>query len=102
MVVVGVQHIMYAHFVSTLVPAWIPARLFWACFVGAAFLATALSQFTRVLARWSATLIGIMFSVFVLIVHAPRVAGAMHNGNEWTSLLIALAMAGTSFILVDA
>jgi uncharacterized membrane protein len=102
MVVVGVQHFMYAHFVAALVPAWIPARLFWAYFVGVAFFATALSQVTRVLAHCSAKLAGVMFLIFVAILHAPRVAGAIHNGNEWTSLLIALAMAGTSFILAEA
>jgi hypothetical protein len=102
MVVVAVQHFMYAHFVAALVPAWIPARLFWAYFVGVAFFATALSQITRVLAHSSAKLIGVMFLIFVAIVHAPRVAGAIHNGNEWTSLLVALAMAGTAFILAEA
>ena len=37
----GTQHLMYARFVSTLVPAWIPGRLFWAYFVGIAFFAAA-------------------------------------------------------------
>jgi uncharacterized membrane protein len=37
LVVVAIQHFMYAHFVATLVPAWLPARLFWAYFVGGAF-----------------------------------------------------------------
>jgi len=30
LVVVGIQHFMYARLVATLVPAWIPGHLFWA------------------------------------------------------------------------
>lgn len=41
MVVVGVQHLHFATFVATLVPAWIPWRFFWACFVGGSFFAAA-------------------------------------------------------------
>jgi uncharacterized membrane protein len=99
MVVVGVQHMMYAGFVATLVPTWMPARLFWAYFVGAAFFATAVSLLTQILARWAATLIGAMFVIFVAILHAPRVAAALHNGNEWTSLFVALAMAGSAWAI---
>ncbi len=33
------QHFLYARFVATLVPAWIPWHLFWAIFVGVAFVA---------------------------------------------------------------
>lgn len=29
LLVFGVQHFLYAHFIATLVPAWIPGRLFW-------------------------------------------------------------------------
>jgi uncharacterized membrane protein len=102
LVVVGVQHFMYAQFVSTLVPAWIPSHLFWAYFIGAGFFATALSIFTRVLTSLATTLQGIVFCVFVATLHVPRVAAAPHSGNEWTSLFVALAMAGTSFAIASA
>jgi hypothetical protein len=28
-----------------------------------------------------------MFFLWVVLVHAPRVAAAPHNGNEWNSVL---------------
>ena len=37
LLVFGVQHFLYARFIATLVPAWIPGRLFWAYFIGVAF-----------------------------------------------------------------
>jgi hypothetical protein len=39
LLVFGIQHSMYARYVATLVPSWIPGHLFWAYFVGVAFIA---------------------------------------------------------------
>jgi hypothetical protein len=43
-----------------------------------------------------------MFLLWVLVLHAPRVAASPRNGDEVTSLLVALAMGGASFILAGA
>ena len=40
--------------------------------------------------------------VFVLIVHAPRIVGALHNANEWTSGFVALAMSGGGLVAACA
>jgi uncharacterized membrane protein YphA (DoxX/SURF4 family) len=102
LVVFGVQHVMYGAFVATLIPPWIPGRLFLAYFVGIAFFAASLAIVSGRVAALAATLLGAMFLSWVLILHAPRVAGASHNGNEWTSLLIALAMSGAAFMVAGA
>jgi uncharacterized membrane protein YphA (DoxX/SURF4 family) len=102
LLVVGVQHFMYAKFVSTLVPAWMPSRLFLAYLVGAGFFATAASLLTRVFTRFAAAVQGIVFAIFVIIVHIPRVAATSHGGNEWTSLFVAVAMTATSFVIAVA
>jgi uncharacterized membrane protein YphA (DoxX/SURF4 family) len=102
LVVFGVQHVIYGAFVATLIPAWIPGRLFLAYFVGIAFFAAALAIVSGWLSSLAATLLGIMFLSWVLVLHAPRVAGALHNGNEWTSLFVALAMSGGAFVIAGA
>ena len=99
LIIFGVQHLMYAKFVATLVPAWIPARFFWACFVGVAFFAASMSIITRVQSVLAASLLGMMFFIWVLIVHAPRIILASHNANEWTSGLVALAMSGGALLM---
>jgi len=96
--VFGVQHVLYAQFVATIVPSWIPGHLFWAYAVGIAFIATTLSIFTNIKARLAATLLGIMFFTWVFILHLPRVVSAPHNGNEWTSAFVALAKCGGAWI----
>jgi uncharacterized membrane protein YphA (DoxX/SURF4 family) len=99
LVVFGTQHFLYAKFVATLVPSWIPGHLFWAYFVGAAFVAAALSIAIQNYARLAATLLGLMFILWVFTLHFPRVAASPHDGNEWTSAFVALAMCGGSWVL---
>ncbi|WP_353069224.1 hypothetical protein RBB75_00775 [Tunturibacter empetritectus] len=102
LVVFAVQHFLYAKFVATIVPAWISARLFWSYFVGVAFVAAALAIVTKQMARTASILLGTMFLIWVLILHLPRVAAQPRNGDEVTSLLVALAMSGVSFILAES
>jgi uncharacterized membrane protein len=102
LVVVGVQHFLYAKFIATLIPSWIPGHLFWAYFVGVAFIAAALSLATNIQGRLAAALLGLMFLLWVIVLHVPRVVASPHQGNEWTSAMIALAMCGGSFVLAGA
>jgi hypothetical protein len=93
---------LYAAFISTLIPVWIPGHLFWAYFVGVAFVAAALSIATKIYGRLAATLLGAMFLLWVIVLHAPRVLHTLRNGNEWTSAAIALAMSGAGFAVAGA
>jgi uncharacterized membrane protein len=102
LVVFGVQHFIYGGFVATLVPAFMPGRLFWAYFVGVAFFAAAAGILYHLLARAAATMLGVMFFLFVLLLHIPRIIGNSSNGNEWTSGFVALAMCGGAWILANA
>ena len=87
-------HFRYAFFISNLIPLWIPQRFFFANFVGLCFLCAALAFVTGIRVRLAAYMLATMFFLWVAILHAPRVAASPHNGNEWTSMLIALAMTG--------
>jgi uncharacterized membrane protein len=102
LVVFGIQHFLYARFIATLVPSWIPGHLFWAYLVGVAFIAAALSIATQMRAHLAATWLGIMFLLWVLVLHLPRVAAVPHNGDEWTSAFIALAMSGGAFLVAGS
>jgi uncharacterized membrane protein len=102
LVIFGVQHFIYGGFVATLVPAFMPGRLFWAYFVGVAFFAAAIGILTRMLARPAATMLGVMFFLFVVLLHIPRIVGSSHDGNEWTSGFVALAACGGAWILASA
>jgi hypothetical protein len=88
LVVFGIDHIPAARFVATLVPAWIPWHLFWVYFTAAG-----------IQVRLSASLLGLMFFLWVVLLHSPRVAAHLHNEGEWNSLFVALAMSGAAFVL---
>jgi uncharacterized membrane protein len=102
LVVFAVQHFIYGTFVATLIPAWIPWHLFWAYFVGVAFLAAALSIAINKATALAGVLLGAMFLLWVVLLHAPRVAASPHSGNEWTSEFVALAMGGASLVMASA
>lgn len=52
--------------------------------------------------RLAAVSPGIMFFPWVAILHAPRVAAALHNGDEWSSAFVALAVCGSSWIIAES
>lgn len=97
----AIQHFLYAQFVATLVPSWIPGHLFFAYFVGVALCASAVSILTGIYTRLAATLLGLMFLSWVLILHLPRAFASPHTGPEWTSTCNALAMAGGALIIAS-
>jgi hypothetical protein len=62
------------------------------------------SILTKKLDQWGAGLLGMMFFLWFVLLHAPRVASAYlaHDPsvqNEWSSAFIALAMCGGSCII---
>jgi uncharacterized membrane protein YphA (DoxX/SURF4 family) len=102
MVVFGFQHFMYGQFVAMLVPSWLPWHIFWTYFFGVALIAAGISIVTGIQARLAAILLGLMFLLWVVVLHAPRVAASPHNGDEWSSLFVAVAMCGSCFIIAAA
>lgn len=103
-VIFGISHFLIARYIATLIPAWIPGRLFWAYFTGGAFLAVGVSIAVGRLARTAAFLLGSMFLLWFLLLHMPRVLSLEHvgNPNEWSSAFIALGMCGASWIIAGA
>jgi uncharacterized membrane protein YphA (DoxX/SURF4 family) len=67
----GTEHFTLADAVATLIPAWIPWHHFWVYFVGACFIAAALSVVMRVQARLAAILLALTFFLFVVLMDIP-------------------------------
>jgi uncharacterized membrane protein YphA (DoxX/SURF4 family) len=99
MIVFGIDHFEVVRFIASLIPAWIPGALFWAWFTGFAFIVAGVSVITRWRMRLAAALLGLMFFLWVVLLHAPRVAANPHNGDEWNSAFIALTICGIGWIL---
>lgn len=67
----GTEHFTLTKDIASIVPSWMPWHVFWAYFVGACFIAAALSMVTRIQARLSAALLGLTFFLFVALMDAP-------------------------------
>ncbi len=95
----GVLHLIYWEYVSSVIPAWLPGHLFWTYGTAAAFFAAGAALITGIQARQAATWTGIMFLLWVAMLHLPRVAAKSGSRAEWTSMLIALVMGGGAWII---
>jgi uncharacterized membrane protein len=102
LLVFGALHFIYAASFATLIPAWIPLHRFWIYFFGVAFFAAAVSLVTGIAARLAATLLGLMCFLWVVTLHIPRCLAQPASGDEWTSMLVALACGAGAWILAAA
>jgi uncharacterized membrane protein len=97
--VFGAEHFTAAKAVMQFVPPWMPARLFWAYFVGVALLAAAISIVLMQYVRLSALLLGVMFFLFVSLIHLPNVAANPRDRIMWAIALRDLAFGGGAVAL---
>ncbi|MHB1058469.1 MAG: hypothetical protein ACYC0F_11400 [Rhodanobacter sp.] len=98
--VFGALHFIYWQYVASVIPGWIPGSpVFWAIFTGCAHVAAGLAILSGVRARLAATMLGLMFGSWVLIVHVPRVLAHPHSQAEWTSLSVAVALCGGAWLM---
>jgi uncharacterized membrane protein len=101
LIVFSVQHFMYADFIATRIPTWIPLKGFWPYFIGFAFAAACISILTNIKTRLACILLGFMFLFWVIFLHLPRVAADTHVEAEKTSMFIAFAFCGIFFTLAS-
>ena len=80
----GGEHFTAAASLATIVPQWLPARLFIAYFVGVAHVAAASSFVARRYIRWSALLLAIMFALFVLLMDLPAAIAHPATRMNWS------------------
>jgi uncharacterized membrane protein len=97
--VFGALHLAAAESLMTMVPSYMPWRLFWAYFFGFALLAASLSIATKIQVRWAGLLFGIAMFLFVAMLDIP---GALANPRDrfgWTLTLREMLFGGGGWIL---
>jgi hypothetical protein len=100
--VFGAEHFVDARSIMRLVPAWMPAHLFWTYFVGCAWFAAATSLVSVKFVRLSATLLGVAFFLFVLMMDLPGAISEPGNRIGWSLALRQLAYAGGAWALAGS
>jgi len=99
--VFGALHLSGPRLVLSLVPSYMPWRLFWAYAVGAGLIAASLSIAVRIGVVWSGLLFGIMMFLFVAMIHLP---GALARPDRiiWTIVFREMCFGGAGWMLAGA
>lgn len=100
-ILAAIMHFIYADFVATLIPTWIPAHLFWTYFAAIALIAGAVGMFIPKTEFYAAALTALMIFLWVILLHAPRALADLHNANETTAFFEALAMCGACLLIAS-
>jgi uncharacterized membrane protein len=97
--VFGALHLAAAESLMSMVPSYMPWRLFWAYFFGFALLAASLSIATKIQVRWSGLFFGIAMFLFVAMMDIPGALAEPRDRFGWTLLLRQMAFGGGAWIL---
>ncbi|HEY5248820.1 MAG TPA: hypothetical protein VIJ15_10290, partial [Dermatophilaceae bacterium] len=95
----GTEHFTRAEAIASIVPPWIPWHRFWASFIGACFIAAAVSLVTRIQARLSASLLALTFFLFAVLMDAPGWAQDPGDRFALTLTLRELSFSGGALAL---
>ena len=103
LILFGIEHFLFAGFVKSLVPSWIPGDLFWTYFTAVALIGSGVAIILRIKVKLVATLLGIMVFIWFLVLHIPRavVAPVTDMGNELSSVFESLWVSGIAFVIAD-
>jgi len=95
----GTEHFTVTKAIMSIMPAWIPWHLFWVYFVGACFIAAALSLATGIQARLAASLLALTFFLIVVLMHAPGWAQHPQDRFALTFVLREISFSGGALAL---
>ncbi len=82
----GTEHFTVTGGIASIVPAWIPWHVFWVYLVGACLIAAAFSLVTGIWVRLSASLLALMFFLFVVLMD---VQGCIRNPHNRFAIILA-------------
>jgi uncharacterized membrane protein YphA (DoxX/SURF4 family) len=98
----GTEHFTLTAGMAPMVPAWIPWHEFWVYLVGACFIAAGLSLATRIQARLAASLLGLTFFLFAVLMDAPAWAHDPRDRFATALMLRELAFSGGALALASS
>jgi len=100
--VFGALHLADVGMVAPGVPSYMPWKLFWAYFVGAALVAAGLSIAAKVWVRWSGPLFGIMMFLFVAMMEFQGALAKPGDRFGWTFVVREISFGVGGWILAGS
>jgi uncharacterized membrane protein len=100
--VFAAEHFFAAQDLMPIAPRWLPFPLFWTYFVGAAWLAAAISFIAWLHVRWSAALVAVLFLIIVATIDLPNLSTHAADRIFWTLTVREMAFAGGAMVLAGS
>jgi uncharacterized membrane protein len=98
----GLSHFFYVELTTPLVPAWLPAHLFWAYFTGCTYLAAGAALIIGVWARWAALLAAWQIGGFTVLVWIPILAAGHVSEQHWVEFVVSWALTASAWVMADS
>ena len=97
----GSTHFVFTDFVSTMVPKWIGAPIFWTYFAGSALIGSSLAIIFKIWIKPIALLLAIMLFLFFIFFHVPDAIANPYvsGGAEIARAIIALLFCGIALVI---
>ena len=99
----GSTHFIFTDFVSTMVPRWMGAPVFWTYFVGTALIGSGISIIFKIWIKPAAFLLAIMLLLFFIFFHVPDAIANPYvsGGTEIVRAIVALLFCGIALVIAS-
>ncbi|MBS1505888.1 MAG: hypothetical protein JSS79_04510 [Bacteroidetes bacterium] len=101
MILFGSTHFVFTTFVSTMVPKFVGAPLFWTYFFGVALVVAGIAIIFKLWIKPAALLLALSLFLFFLFFHVPDAIAnpSVGSGNEITRAFVALLFCGIALVI---
>lgn len=97
--VLGAQHFAHNAFVTAKVPDYFPVPHVFDYLIGTLLIVAAYGILFTANVRWTATRLGVILLLLLLLYHIPVLAANVYAAVQWTGAMLDLALAAGAFII---
>jgi uncharacterized membrane protein len=102
LVAFGLSHFVYLNLTAPLVPAWLPAPVFWAYLTGLVYVLTGIALVTGILAQWGAAVAAFQIALITLLVWGPMVLSGQLSPMHSQETIVSWALTASAWVVATS